>query len=64
MIVKFELNNNFMSQLAPHGLRRLADLHAHHDRDRSRRVFGRDITNLEKKAKNASIYEKLVASKP
>ncbi len=56
-----------MNPLAHHeyrGLRRLADLNIQNERERSKRMFGRDITNLQKKAsKNTSIYEKVVPSK-
>ena len=41
---------------------RLADLKLHNDN--SKRMFGRDITNLQRKSKkNASIYEKVPAAK-
>lgn len=56
-----------MNPLAHHeyrGLRRLADLNIQNERERSKRMFGRDITNLQKKAtKNTSIYEKIVPNK-
>lgn len=55
-----------MNPLAHHeyrGLKRLADLNIQNERDRCKRVFGRDITNLDKKTKNVSIYEKIVPNK-
>ena len=46
------------------GLKRIADYNIQNERERSKRMFGRDITNLQKKStKNASIYEKIVPNK-
>lgn len=38
-------------------LGRLVELRAHNENNK--RIFGRDITNLEKRVKNASIFEKI-----
>lgn len=53
-------NNHSYRQLA-----RLVELKAHNENNNNKRIFGRDITNLDKRVKkNNSIYEKLpVATK-
>lgn len=53
-------NNNSYRQLG-----RLADLKVHNNLENGKRMFGRDITNLDKRLKkNVSIYEKVpIASK-
>ena len=47
----------------PRGLRRLGDLNFPNERQRSKRTFGRDITNIEKKSKNVSIFDKIIPNK-